>query len=54
LKKTKFVKLESSDGEIHFQECKADFCSYDQGYNEGEALEIAKNEARKTLLLQRE
>ena len=54
MKKIKFVKFESSDGEIHFQECKADFCSQAQGYNEGEALEVAKNEARKTLLLQRE
>jgi len=48
------VKLESSDGEIHFQECKADFCQHAQGYNEEKALKIAKNEARKTLLLQRE
>ena len=39
----KFVKFESSDGEIHFQECKTDFCSHAQGYNEGEALEFAKN-----------
>ncbi len=54
LKKIKFVKFESLDGEIHFQECKADFCINAQGYNEGEALELAKNEARKILLLQRE
>jgi hypothetical protein len=54
LKKNKFVKFESLDGEIHFQECKADFCMNAQGYNEEEAIEFARNEARKTLLLQRE
>jgi hypothetical protein len=54
LKKIKLVKFESSDGEIHFQEFKVDFFPHAQGYNEGEALEFAKNEVRKTLLLQRE
>jgi hypothetical protein len=54
LKKIEFVKIESLDGEIHFQECKADFCSKAKKYNEGEALEFAKKQARKTLILQRE
>jgi hypothetical protein len=53
LKKIEFVKFESLDGEIHFQECKAAFCSKNQKYNEGDALEFAKKEARKTLLLKR-
>ena len=53
MRRIKFVKFNSLDGEIHFQECKADFCSQTQGYNEGEALELAKKEAKKTLLLQR-
>jgi hypothetical protein len=47
------VKFESQDGEIHFQECKTDFCSKAQGYHEGEALKLARKEAKKTLLLQR-
>jgi hypothetical protein len=54
LKKIEYVKFKSIDGELHFQECKVDFCSKAQKFNEEEALELAKNQARKTLLLQRE
>ena len=53
LREIKFMKIKSSDGEIHFQECKTDFCLNAKGYNEGEALELAKKEAKKTLILQR-
>lgn len=53
MKKTKLMKLESSDGEIHFQECKTDFCQNAKGYDEQKALEATKKEARKDLLLKR-
>jgi hypothetical protein len=51
VKKTKLVMLESADGEIHFQECKAKFCVNAKEYNAAEALKIAKKEANKPLLL---
>jgi len=47
MRKTKLVKLKSFDGESHFQECKADFCSNLKGYDEKEALELARKEAKK-------
>jgi hypothetical protein len=50
-KTTKLVMLESSDGEIHFQECKAKFCIKAKKFDPSEALKIAKNEANKPLLL---
>ena len=50
-KTTKLVKLESSDGEIHFQECKAKFCTNAKKFDPSEALRIAKKEANKPLLL---
>jgi len=53
MKEIDYVKLESSDGEIHFQECTDDFCSKSQKYTEEEALELAKNDTRKTLILHR-
>ena len=49
--KNKFVKIESLDGEIHFQECKASFCSTYPIYDFEEAINIAKREAHKPLLL---
>jgi hypothetical protein len=49
--KTKLVKMESLDGEIHFQECKAIFCSTYPIYSLEEAINIAKREAHKPLLL---
>jgi hypothetical protein len=49
--KTKLVKIESSDGEIHFQECKANFCSTYPVYDFKHAINIAKREAYKPLLL---
>jgi hypothetical protein len=53
VKKTKLVMLESADGEIHFQECKAKFCVNAKEYNAAEALKIAKKEANKPLLLKK-
>jgi hypothetical protein len=49
--KTKLIKIESLDGEIHFQECKANFCSTYPIYDFEEAINIAKKEAQKPLLL---
>lgn len=49
--KTKLVKIESLDGEIHFQECKATFCSAFPIYDFEEAINIARKEAHKPLLL---
>ena len=49
--KTKLVKIESLDGEVHFQECKANFCSTYQVYDFEEAINIAKKEAHKPLML---
>jgi hypothetical protein len=43
--------LESSDGEIHFQECQAKFCKNAKKFDPTEALRIAKKEANKPLLL---
>ena len=52
MNKTKnLVMVESADGEIHFQECKAKFCINAKEYNAAEALKIAKKEANKPLLL---
>lgn len=53
MRKTKLIKLESSDGEVHFQECKTDFCKNAKEYDEEKALEVAKKEAKKNLLLKR-
>ena len=49
--KTKLVKIASLDGEIHFQECKSSFCSSYPRYDFEEAINIAKKEAQKPLLL---
>jgi len=51
MKKIKMVKLQSSDGEIHFQECRAKFCATAPGYDEEEALSLSKKEAEKPLFL---
>jgi hypothetical protein len=39
--------------EKSFQECKTDFCQNAKEYDEEKALELAKKEAKKNLLLQR-
>jgi hypothetical protein len=44
----------SADGEIHFQECKTESCSTAQKYSKSEAVVIAKKEARKPVILNRE
>ncbi len=43
--------MESSDGEIHFQECKTKFCINDKEFDAAEALRVAKKEAKKPLFL---
>ena len=50
-KTTKLVMFESSDGEIHFQVCKAKSCMDAKKFDPSEALRIAKKEANKPLLL---
>jgi len=53
LKKIKYVRFESSDGEIHFQECKAISCLNQKAYEVAEALQLSKREAKKPLILNR-
>jgi hypothetical protein len=53
LKKNRFVRTESSDGEVHFQECKNKACATEEQFTEGEALFLAKKEADKPLFLNR-
>ena len=53
MKKIKYVRLESLDGEIHFQECEAASCLNAKEYNIDEALELAKTEAKRPLFLNR-
>ena len=51
MKKTKYFRFESPDGEIHFQECNAISCLNAKVYEVAEALQISKNEAKKPLIL---
>ena len=51
MKKIKYVRFTSSDGEIHFQECKVASCLNAKEYDEDEALELAKIEAKKPLFM---
>ena len=53
LKKIKLIKLESSDGEVHFQECRAKSCAKAPEYDEEEALNLSKKDAEKPLFLNR-
>ena len=47
----KLVRVESADGEVHFQECEAEFCLKAKEYDPKEAKQLAKEEAKKPLLL---
>lgn len=53
IKKVKYFKLESTDGETHFQECKAALCANAKQYSADEAHEFSRREAEKPLILNR-
>ncbi len=47
----KLIRIESADGEVHFQVCEALFCAKAKKYDPEEAIELTKREAKKPLLL---
>ena len=45
------IRIESADGEVHFQECIVETCLNAKQYTPAQAKELAKKEAEKPLLL---